>query len=153
MAYISNYSSVSSVSGALVFAVSDPRVADTRKITLTEITDYITANISANMSGYTTQYSAPSATGFTVAITDSQNSIHLILTPTAGFAAGTITLPAASNTLDGQSLLVNCTQSVTALTFGANGATSITGVPASLTANSFFTLKFDKPTNSWYRVG
>jgi hypothetical protein len=153
MAYISNYSSVSSVSGALVFAVSDPRVADTRKITLTEITDYITANISANMSGYITQYSAPSATGFTVSVTDSQDSIHLILTPTAGFAAGTITLPAASNCLDGQMVLVNCTQAVTTLTIGANGATAVTGAPTTLAANAFFTLKYDKPALSWFRIG
>lgn len=153
MAYIGNYSSVSSVTGSLLFAVSDPRVSDTRKITLTEVTDYITENISSNMSGYITQYSAPSATAFTVAITDSQNSIHLILTPTAGFATGTITLPAASNALDGQMVLVNCTQPVTTLTIGSNGATAVTGAPTTLAGNAYFTLKFDRVTQTWYRIG
>lgn len=153
MAYIGNYSSVSSVTGSLLIAVSDPRVSDTRKMTVTELSDYITANISANMSGYITQYSAPSATAFTVAVTDSQNSVHLILTPTAGFAAGTITLPSSSNSLDGQMVLVNCTQAVTTLTIGANGATAVTGAPTTLAANAYFTLKYDKPTLSWFRVG
>lgn len=101
---------------------------------------------------YTTQYAAPSSTGFSVQITDSSANTHLILTPTAGFAAGTIVLPAIANCVDKQDILVNTTQQVTALTINGNGAT-VTGEPTSLAADDFFRLKYDLITNAWYRIG
>ena len=102
--------------------------------------------------GFTTQYSAPSATGFNVAITDGSDSIHLILTPGAGYATGTITLPLVTNVTDKQEILVNCTQAVTTLIIDGNGATAVTGEPSSLSANDFFTLKYDAVTKTWYRI-
>lgn len=102
---------------------------------------------------YITQYSSPSATGFSVAINDDSSNTHLILTPTAGFAAGTITLPAVANCIDKQRILINCTQSVATLTIDGNGATAVTGEPASLSANDYFLLKYDAVSKSWYRVG
>jgi hypothetical protein len=99
-----------------------------------------------------TQYAAPSSTGFSVQITDGSDSIWLILTPTAGFAAGTIVLPALANCVDKQELLLNCTQSVATLTVNGNGAT-VTGAPTSLAANGFFRLRFDDVADVWYRVG
>jgi hypothetical protein len=116
---------------------------------------YMQANLTFP-SGYVTQYSAPSATGFSVTITDGASdntNVHLILTPVAGYAAGTIVLPLASGCVDGQEVLVNCTQAVTTLTVSANGATAVTGEPTGLSANDFFRLKYDKPTLTWYRVG
>ena len=98
------------------------------------------------------QYSAPSATGFSVQITDGGTSVWLILTPTAGFAAGTIVLPQLANALDKQEVLVNCTQVVTTLTVSGNGAT-VTGAPTTLAANAYFRLRFDGVTDTWYRVG
>lgn len=102
---------------------------------------------------YVTQYSAPSSTSFTINIANPGVNTHLILTPTAGFATGTIVLPLASSCVDKQELLVNCTQRVTALAINANGATSVTGEPTSLAADDFFRLKYDLPTSTWYRVG
>jgi len=99
---------------------------------------------------HNTQHQA--ATGFTVAITDDSDSTHLILTPVAGYAAGTITLPALGKLVDKQEVLVNCTQAVTTLTIGANGATAVTGAPTTLAANDFFKLKYDAQTSTWYRV-
>jgi hypothetical protein len=99
-----------------------------------------------------TQYAAPSATGFSVAITDSSASIWLVLTPTAGFAAGTLVLPAVAKCIDKQEILVNSTQSITTLTITANGST-VTGAPATMAANAFFTLRFEAVTDTWYRVG
>lgn len=95
------------------------------------------------------QYSAPSATGFSVSITDGDT--HLILTPVAGYAAGTIVLPLKSTVVDGQRVLVNCTQAVTTLTVSGNGAT-VTGAPTTLAANAFFTLEYDSIGATWYRV-
>lgn len=103
---------------------------------------------------FTTQYAAPSSSGFDVAIDPADGSnVHLILTPTAGFAVGEITLPPIANCVDKQEILVNCTQQVTTLTIDGNGATAVTGEPGSLGADDFFRLKFDDLTNTWYRVG
>jgi hypothetical protein len=113
----------------------------------------------SNNGDYASQYAAPSATGFTVAITDSSSdgvtssNVHLILTPLAGYAAGTITLPAKAGLVDKQEVLVNCTQAVTTLTIGLNGATGAVGAPTTLAANAFFRLKYDAVTSNWYRVG
>lgn len=104
--------------------------------------------------GLITQYSAPTATGFSVLINPAVDggSVFLLLTPTGAFAAGTITLPAQAECIDGQELLVSCTQVVTALTVAGNGST-VNGAPASLAANGFFRLRFDGVFKAWHRVG
>jgi hypothetical protein len=101
-----------------------------------------------------TQYASPNASGFNVTISPatSGENVYLLLTPTAGFAAGTITLPALASAVDGQQVLVSCTQAVTTLTVAGNGAT-VNGAPTTLAANAFFRLRFDGINNSWYRVG
>ena len=153
MAAINQLSTISTLSGDTLFPVYDTANGDSRKVSLSTLSTYIASSVTANISGFTTQYSSPSATGFTVPITDNGSSIHLILTPTSGFAAGTITLPSATNSIDGQMVIVNCTQFVTALTIGANGATAVTGAPTTLAANAYFTLKYDKVSSTWYRIG
>ena len=99
-----------------------------------------------------TQYSAPSATGFSVQVNDDSDSVWLVLTPTAGFAAGTLVLPVVANCVDRQEILVNCTQAVTSLALSGNGS-AVTGAPTTLAANGFFRLRFDAITKTWYRVG
>lgn len=94
------------------------------------------------------QYAAPSATGFSVTIT--VPNTWLILTPVAGYAAGTIVLPL--NPANEQDVIVNCTQSVTTLTVSGNGKT-VTGAPTTLAANAFFHLRFDATLNAWFRIG
>lgn len=104
--------------------------------------------------GFTTQSASPSSAGFDIAIDPSDgSSVHLILTPTAGFASGQITLPPVANCVDKQEILVNCTQQVTAFTIAGNGANVATGVPVSVGADDFFRLKFHASTSTWYRVG
>jgi hypothetical protein len=49
--------------------------------------------------------------------------------------------------------MINSTQIVTALTIGTNGATAVTGALTAFTANGYMTLKYDKPSLTWYRVG
>ena len=100
----------------------------------------------------TLQYFAPSATGWSVPIESESTSVWLIITPTAGFATGTIVLPAVYNCLEGQEILVNCTQSVAALTISGNGG-NVIGAPTSLAANDSFLLKFEPILKNWYRVG
>ena len=98
------------------------------------------------------QYAAPSASGFSVSIQDGSDDVHLMLTPVAGYAAGTIVLPAVAGLRDKQEVTVNCTQAVTTLTISGNGATAVTGAPTTLAANAFFKLCYDKATSTWYRI-
>lgn len=102
-----------------------------------------------------TQYAAPNATGFSVAIAPPVNggSAYLNLTPVAGYAAGSIVLPAVATCQDGQEVLCSTTNAVTALTINANGATGITGAPTTIAAGGFFRLRFDAFYKTWARVG
>lgn len=149
---IRNLSSVSSLSTGDNFAIGSAENGDDRRVSLSTLLTYLQNNLTFDSSNYfDTQYAAPSATGFSVQITDSDSSTHLILMPVAGYAAGTIILPLSSNCIDKQQVIVNCTQAVTTLTVDGNGAT-VTGAPTTMAANSFFTLKYDLPGTTWYRV-
>lgn len=146
-----NNLSTATLAAADKIAVWSTANGDSRKASLTALLAFIEANMTGSIPQLDTFYSAPSATGFTVTLTDSSANQHLILTPVAGYATGTIKLPASTNATDKQLIMVNCTQAVTTLTVDGNGAT-VTGEPASLSANDFFTLKFDEQTATWYRV-
>lgn len=100
---------------------------------------------------FETQYAAPSATGFTVTVspTEDGGNVYLVLTPGGAYAAGTIALPDGQ---DGQEVLCNCTQAVTALTVSASVG-SVVGAPTTLAANGFFRMRFDGVGAKWYRVG
>lgn len=124
---------------------------DDRRTSIATLTAHIAGTLTAS-DDKVTQYAAPSSSGFSVAITNSSASIWLILTPTGGFAAGTLVLPAVGNAVDRQEVMVNSTQAVTTLTINGNGAT-VTGAPTTLAANGFFRLRFDDVANVWYRVG
>ena len=118
---------------------------DTRKIPMSLVLAFMEENLSRGT--LETAYSAPSATGFSV---NAASNTHLILTPLAGYAAGTIVLPASPT--DRDEFLCNCTQAVTALTINGNGKT-VVGGPATLAANAFFRLKYDGVLSTWYRIG
>lgn len=155
---INNLSSTDSPVGGDLLPVFSLANSDTRKLSLTNLLAWMQANltITAGFGAYATQYAAPSGTGFSVSLTDGVNdntNIHLILTPVAGYAAGTLVLPLASGCVDKQEILVNCTQVITALTIDGNGAGGVTGAPTTIAANDFFRLKFDLATLVWYRVG
>lgn len=155
MPQINQLTAVTSVVAADQVPIYSSSNGDARKASMSVLLAFMQANLTFP-ADYVTQYASPSATGFSVSITDgasNNTNVHLILTPTAGFAAGTIVLPVSTGLVDGQRVLVNCTQSVTTLTISANGATAVTGAPTALTANQFFELKYDKPTSTWYRVG
>lgn len=152
---IQNLPAVSTVTSADSLAIFSAALGVDARAALAVIAQYLAAQ-QAVPGAYVTQYASPNATGFVVNITAAGNglgqNVFLLLTPTAAFAAGTINLPASTILSDGQDLLVTCTQAVNALTVGGNGAT-VNGAPASLAANGFFRLRYDKVNNSWYRIG
>lgn len=140
------------LTSATVFAVNVN--GQDYKLLPSSLIDYIQDNLTFP-SQFESQYAAPSATGFSVTISPGAagGNVHLILTPVAGYAAGTIVLPAVASVIDGQEVLVNCTQAVTTLTVSGNGALAVTGAPTTLAANAFFRLKYDAVVQTWYRVG
>lgn len=148
MTNINQLSSLDSLSGGDQIPVWATSNGDTRKSSLTLLLSWMQDNLSLPGT-LTTQYAAPSSTGFTVTV--AQGDTWLLLTPTATFAAGTIVLPSAP--VDKDEVSVNCTQIVSALTVSGAGRT-VTGAPTTLAAaNAFFTMRFDAATNAWYRVG
>lgn len=153
MTTINRLTRTEQVSAGDVVPVYVQNQGDARGAALSVLQAYMQANLQFDNIAPETQYAAPSATGFSVQINDNSDSTHLILTPTATFSAGTLVLPLVSNVADKQTLLVNTTQTVTALTINRNGATALTGAPPTLAANAFFTIKYDLPTKTWYRVG
>lgn len=131
----------------------DPTNGVDRRASVSELATLLQGLLTS--SGLITQYAAPNATGFSVTIAPPLNgaSMFLLLTPAATYAAGTITLPAQATCVDGQELLVTCTQIVTSLTVAGNGST-VNGAPTTLAAaNAFFRLRFDGVLKAWYRVG
>lgn len=152
---IQNLPAVDKVAASDYLAIFSAALGSDARAALSVVAQYL-STLQAAPGAYVTQYSSPNATGFTVNILAAGNglgqNVFLLLTPTAAFAAGTINLPASTILSDGQDLLVTCTQAVNALTVGGNGAT-VNGAPASLAANGFFRLRYDKVNNSWYRIG
>ena len=151
MPTINQLSAVDSLSDSDLLAVFSTSNGDARKAALSVLVSYLAGKIAAN-DNKVTQYSSPNATGFNVQLNNSGVGTWLILTPLAGYAAGTLTLPAVANCVDKQEILVNTTQAITALTVAGNGAT-VNGAPTTLAAGGFFRLRFDGVTDTWYRVG
>lgn len=159
MPQINQLSAVDQLAAGDNFPIFDTSNGDARKISASALLAYMQANLTfptvTGVPQFETQYAAPSASGFSVTIapTTAGDNVHLILTPTAGYAAGTIVLPAIADVVDKQEVLVNCTQQVTALTVNGNGAVAVTGEPTSLGADDFFHLKYDAVLQTWFRVG
>lgn len=133
--------------------VYDPAKGDSRRFSLADLLIWIQSQTLAGLQEPNTQYSAP-VDGGTILVDDNSEDTHLIITPAAGLATLTITLPALANLRDKQQFICNCTQAIAALTIAGNGAT--VGVTATLlldTANDYFTLKYDATLNVWYRIG
>jgi len=151
MPTINQLNAVDTLTAADLVAIYSSNNGDARKASMSVVASFIQSLITVS-DDKITQYAAPSATGFSVQVNNAGQNVWLVLTPTGGFAAGTLILPALANVLDHQEILVNCTQAITALTINGNGAT-VTGAPTTLAANGFFRLRFDTITDTWYRVG
>lgn len=153
MSSIDKLASVSTLSTSDQIALFSTLLGNDAKATLATLLAWLQEQIT-DAGGLLTQYAAPNATGFNVLIAPPTDgaSMYLLLTPAGAYAAGTITLPAQALCVDGQELLVSCTQAVTTLTVAGNGST-VNGAPATLAANAFFKLRFDGVVKAWYRVG
>jgi len=145
---IQNLDNVDSISPSTLFAVNQNGLD--YNCTAAVVADFIEQNVTVN-DGKVIQYSSP-ISGSTVAISGTNNSVWLVLTPISTVASLTILLPQVSGCVANQEILVNTTQTITALTVNLNGAVG-GGVPTTLAANGFFTLRFEPVIQKWYRVG
>jgi hypothetical protein len=144
---INRLSSATALSTSDLFPLWPAADQDTRKATFGALAQLLQDNLTFP-GQLVTQYAAPSATGFSVAVAAADT--WLILTPVGGYADGEIVLPSVRS--DKQRVQVNCTQAVTALVVSGAG-TTVTGAPTGLAANGFFTLQYDATFNAWLRVG
>ena len=151
MPTINQLSATDSLSPGDLLPVYSSSNGDARKAAMSVLLSYIEQNISSPLS-FVTQHAAPSATGFSVEVEGSEN-VWLLLIPAAGYAAGTIVLPAVGGAQDGQEVVVNSTQAVTTLTVDGNGAAGVSGAPTALLATGFFRMRYDAITKTWYRIG
>jgi hypothetical protein len=129
----------------------DPANGQDRRASLAEVAAVL-APLLQPQSGQVTQYAAPTATGFsvTVAPPTAGVSMFLLLSQSAGYAAGTIALPVGLNE---QTIIVHSRQSVTTLTITPATGQTVSGAPTTLAAGSFFALRFDAINQLWCRVG
>ena len=89
---------------------------------------------------------------FTLDIENHEVGTYLILNPTSGLSTGSIKLPERYSVQDAQEVAVACSQQITSFSIDGNGAL-VVGAPNTLAASGFFKLKYDKLSNTWYRVG
>jgi hypothetical protein len=150
MTTINQLSAVDTVASSDQVPIYSSGNGDARKASLSVLKTYF-LDAATVPDDKVTQYASPSATGFTVTVNNSSSSVWLIITPLAGYATGTITLPAVANCVDRQEILVNITQSLGTLNINANGATVI-GAPTELTSIGYFKLRFDAVMKIWYTV-
>lgn len=127
---------------------------DARKASMTRVLDFVQSNLvfpAAGIEQFVVQYATPNASGFSVSLQANDNNQWLILSPTGPFAAGTIVFPAPAVLVDGQEIIISCTQTVTTLTLNGNGATVFGAVPT-ITSYAAFRYKYNALVNGWYRL-
>jgi len=145
---IQNLDNVDSINNSTLFAVNQNGLD--YNCTAAVVADFIQENTTLG-DGKVIQYASPISAS-TVAISGTNNSVWLVLTPVSTLATLTILLPQVAGCVENQEILVNSTQTLTSLTVNLNGATG-SGVPTSLSANGFFRLRFEPVLKNWYRVG
>lgn len=155
MADINQLSAVDTLNAGDLLPIWKTNNGDTRKAAMSVLQAYMQNNLTfpsaSGIAQFVPQYASPVATGFTVTLTSNSDNRWLILTPLAGYAAGTIVFPALANVVDNQEILVVSTQAIAALTINGNGATVI-GAPSSIAQNSSIHFKYNALTSSWYSL-
>lgn len=150
MPTINQLSGLSQLSGGDLLPVYVPNNGDARKVSVSQLLAYFQTTFAAPT--VATNLYTPS-TGFNITVpTPVSEQQWMIIQPAGTLAAGTITLPLNTGVPDGTQVLVTTTQIITSFTLALNGAANAYGAPTTLSANAFFTMRFNQSTNSWYRI-
>jgi hypothetical protein len=131
--------------------VYSPNNGDARRMSLGALLDFFRQQF-ISPGAPTVQLVIP-ADGFNYTVADPDNVRGwVILRPLTTLAAGTVTLPPPSVLIDGMEITFNTTHQITSFSIVLNGASAIYGAPLTLAAEDWFSIRYDKTTNSWYRV-
>jgi hypothetical protein len=144
---IAALSAVTSLSAGDAMPVASVAGGDDQRASLTQLLAFMQANLSFIAAKPAQQFAAPT-TGQTVTV--ATGDTWLVVTPAGTIAALTITLP--SDRTDGETVIVNTSQTITALTVGGAG-TTVNAAPTTLAANGFFEMRYTSVLNAWYRTG
>lgn len=143
---INDLTSATALSTADQVPISSASDRDTRKMSLSLLLSWLQSNL-VPPGTLVQQFAIPTNLGgATVAV----GNTWLVLNPAGTIANYTVTLP--QNMTDGQVVLVNTTQTLTALTVNGAGGTVI-GAPTTLAANGFFEMRYNALQSVWYRTG
>lgn len=156
MSTINQLFAAMSVQGSDLIPVFAGGSQTTRRITVSQLLDFIATQQAATPSTVSTQYAAPGVNAFLVQVLQPVSGgpdVHMIINPLTDFAAGTIQLPPYANAVDGQVVVITTTKAIAAATIDLNGALAGFGLPTTLGANDSLIVAFDKPSNSWYMLG
>jgi len=109
-------------------------------ITEVALTDNVTKGMESNLSD--TINTANGVTAITL------TTRYTFMTGTAGLSLA-ITLPAASDSIDGQLMTITSTAGRALTSWSSSGGT-VTGLPGSLTANQSVTIKYVHSQTRWF---
>lgn len=120
---------------------------DLRNVTFTGDCSTYTDSVTTH-GGKVPQHLAPT-TNFNLKILN--NTDAMLLEPTGTIAVGNINLPAAAVARNGQTVSISSTQTVTTLNWASTGA-DISLVPATILANTTFSVVYRTSNTKWYLV-
>jgi hypothetical protein len=141
---------LANVSSGDQIPVYTPSNGDARSMSVSSLLTYFQQSFSSPT--LATNLYVP-ATGFNQTVpTPVAQQQWMLLQPAGTLATGTITFPLNTGVPDGTEVLITSTQTITALTLAANGASNIFGAVTTIAAGGFVRYRFYQPTNSWYRI-
>lgn len=123
---------------------------DRREIPFSVLLEFVRDNLGSP--DFTTVFAQPGGNDFTVSLLPTSQNQWMILQPQGSYTPGYLTLPPVARCIDGQEIIVNCTQQVASFQINYNGALDVIGAPTALSAGDNFRLKFSALTSCWYVV-
>ncbi len=120
------------------------------EIPFSVLLDFMRANLGSP--DFETVFAQPGGNNFTVSMLDTSQNQWMILQPQGTYTPGVLVLPSLANCIDGQEIIVNCTQQVASFSISPNGALEVIGAPSALSAGDAFRLKFSTLTQCWYVI-
>jgi hypothetical protein len=149
---ISELEAIEALSSSDSIPVYDSSNGDARKASLGLLLEWLQDQIDITVGRYLLekQYETPGATGWVVNVQNTGDDVWLQVDPLAGYAAGTIVMPA--DPVDQQEVWFRVSETVTTFVVDGNGHNMAWDVTEISLTEFVYKLKFDSVTDSWYYV-
>lgn len=150
MAQINQLSAITAAnaSGSDNFALYSSSDGDARKMSLTQVNQYVMDNFTSP--AYNTTILVP-ISGFSLSLPDTAENQWALLKPAGALATGTVVLPVSTGLADGQEVMITTTAIISTFTLSGNGAT-VSGAPTVLAADDTFKMRYNAISTTWYKV-